>query len=388
MKKRRFAIGTVLFLAGCCEPFTPGSSDAGDDDREVPEDELALDRRPYLGSVSQEGATISFRTNGICSGAARVGPSPEETRLVTDEGKHRRHEIRVDGLAPATTYCYWVEGNGKRLSEPRIFRTAAPPGTPFRFAAFGDSGSGDESQFAVAAAMARAEPDLVIHLGDVIYPAGEAELWDERFFEPYAAMLERIPFYAAIGNHDLMTGNGAPYLDALALPANNPLSTERFYSFDWGDVHFVCLDSNIVGEDCPEEEAQYEWLANDLANATRRWKIAYFHHPLYGCVGSRQSGNEKRRKLLEPLLVEGGVDLVLVGHDHHYVRTKRERGIVHVVSGGGGKSLYDGEPRDHTEVFRKAFHFVRVDVTPDTLEVVAIGAPGEEEIDRFRVEGE
>ena len=119
-----------------------------------------------------------------------------------------------------------------------------------------------------------------------------------------------------------------PYYDIFSFPklaeAGGVASgTEAYYSFDYGNIHFVCLDSDetIRASNGP----MANWLRNDLANNTQDWLIAFFHHPPYS-KGSHNSDTEteliQMRQNFLPILEEHGVDLVLSGHSHAYERSK------------------------------------------------------------------
>src|SRR5690606_119797 len=102
-----------------------------------------------------------------------------------------------------------------------------------------------------------------------------------------------------------------------------PSGTEKYYSFDYGNVHFICLDS--MSSDRSSTGPMATWLREDLESTTQDWVIAFFHHPPYS-KGSHNSDNPtgSDRELLEmregilPILEAGGVDLVLSGHSHSY----------------------------------------------------------------------
>jgi len=115
-----------------------------------------------------------------------------------------------------------------------------------------------------------------------VYPSGEERYYDRRFFVSYGRILKEVPIFPVLGNHDLERGNGAAYLNNFHLPRNDPRGTGRYYSFDWGNAHFVALNSELYHEDSsgnPEE--QKAWLERDLRTTHQPWKNAYFHRPIY-----------------------------------------------------------------------------------------------------------
>jgi 3',5'-cyclic AMP phosphodiesterase CpdA len=131
----------------------------------------------------------------------------------------------------------------------------------------------------------------------------------------------KVAFYAALGNHDDPT-------QRYYKPFN--MDGERFYTFRKGDARFFVLDSNYM------DQPQLKWLEEQLSRSTDRWKIAYFHHPLYSS-GGRHGSEDDLRLLVEPILIKHGVDVVFAGHEHFYERVKPQKGIYYFTQGGSAK---------------------------------------------------
>ncbi len=208
---------------------------------------------------------------------------------------------------------------------------AAAAGT-FRFAALGDMGTGDEKQLAIARLLEEYQQkrpyDTILMLGDNIYESGDPADIPAKFERPYAGLLKRgVNFYATLGNHDVKKGreaqiNYAPF----------HMGGKAYYSFTRGDdlVEFFAIDSTNF------DESQGRWVESALSQSKARWKIAFFHHPLYSSAGKHGS-DMKLRARLEPLLVKYGVAAAFSGHDHTYERTTPQQGVQYFVSGAGGK---------------------------------------------------
>lgn len=173
--------------------------------------------------------------------------------------------------------------------------------------------------------------DLFLMAGDNAYNVGSDDEWQRAAFDPYATVLRNTTLWPVLGNHDIFTLDGAPYLDAMTLPTNGeaggvPSGTEAYYAFDYGNVHFIALDSTHSVDRQPGS-AMLNWLAADLAATLKEWIIAIWHHPPYS-KGSHDSDDpvddlalvEMRENVL-PMLEAGGVDLVLSGHSHSYERS-------------------------------------------------------------------
>ena len=195
-----------------------------------------------------------------------------------------------------------------------------------KFAAIGDNGTGDQPQYDVAGEMnqwhSRFAFDMVIMLGDNLYGSQRAVDFVQKFERPYKPLLDAgVKFYASLGNHDKTSNDTYRLFN---------MNGERYYSYVRNNVRFVVIDSNYL------DPRQLAWLEGTLRDAKERWKIAYFHHPLYSDGGRHGSEVELRVKL-EPLFVKYGVNVVYSGHDHIYERLVPQKGIIYFVAGASGE---------------------------------------------------
>lgn len=309
----------------------------------------ALTRQPYLQSTTPHSTLVAFRTDTSCPSTVRYGPTGTELSATQPAGTQHLHAL--EHLTPGTEYRYEVEACGELLATGKRFRTAPPVGTQrVHFAAVGDAGKGNATQREVAGGMLAARPELSLALGDNAYESGTEEEHQSNLFAPLAELLADVPYFPSPGNHEYVTANAQPYLDNFHLPANNAARTERYYSFDWGFVHFVALDSmcgrGTESADC-SASAQREWLAQDLAASQQPWKVVFFHHPPFSS-GDHGSYAELQ-SAWGPLFEANGVDLVLTGHDHDYERSHPlvngevvpadSGGVTYLVVGSGGAAL-------------------------------------------------
>ena len=273
----------------------------------------------------------------------------------------------LEALEDATVYCYKLENDGGAMTSRTGFKTAPPADSDatIRFLAFGDSGGGTSDQYALQEQMYTVPYDLMIHTGDVAYEDGSLQEYEDNVFGVYGDLFRNIPFFPASGNHDYRTMNAAPFREVFNLPGD-----EKWFSYDWGRIHFVALDTEA------DYTTQAEWLEADLAASTAPWKIIYMHKPMYSS-GSHGSDMGLRNKMA-PIMKRHGVQLVLAGHDHNYERMVPQDGVAYVVTGGGGRGTRSVGSSSFTAFAEDVIHFVQVEVGVDELTLHAIDATGRE----------
>jgi hypothetical protein len=363
-----------------------------------------LVRRPYLQQMTSSRVIVVWATRE--PGTPQVTLTGSSPRTVTGTSRlvpasrnglgfdYYHHEVAVTGLAASTTHSYSAS-LGEAVVASASFRTAPAPGTgTISFIAFGDSGTGSVEQRQLASLMAADTFDLALHAGDIAYGntggTGDAtyRTFNDWFFDIYSAWLPGRPVYTAEGNHDSRpsNGNGIAYLDVFSLPSNGatpayPDHAERYYSFDYGPVHFVALDTEFAFQDVTRRAEQLSWLESDLAGTSQPWKIAFFHRSPYS-AGGEHGSDLAVRAAFGPVLERYGVQLALSAHEHDYERTVPQResaagpGVTYVVSGGGGAPLYAAATADWTAYSATRHHYVRADVSGCTLTLEAVGLDG------------
>jgi hypothetical protein len=374
--------------------------------------------------------SAEFGPTPLCGSVAIVTHAPRTAGKGGDAEQRFNWAAVSSGLALGRKYYYRVRGNGQTLAEG-YFTTRQPRGRKIRFVAFGDNSYGDISDRAIAYHSYRQHPDFVMNCGDNVYESGSDDEYQRYFFPVYnadqagpregAPLLRSVPFYTVIANHDVQgkdangheiadfarTPDALAFYTAMHLPLNGPAApayptpmsgpqptTDRFrmcagdrfprmanYSFDYGDVHFLCIDSNRYID--PNDPALQAWISADLSAASATWKFVVFHHPPFN-VGDEHYQVQHMR-VLAPLLERHGVDFVLSGHEHNYQRARpltfvpagpgrsadvggkdrrvpgtftidrafdgvkntQPAGILYIVTGAGGKHLYDAGYTDN-----------------------------------------
>jgi len=328
-----------------------------------------LERAPYLHQTSPSSTIIVWRTYEASSGEIRVGASPDALDVtVPSPAQARQHEVLVPNLSPGTRYYYAVYGDNELLAGGDLqhyFDTAPPVGTRSKIRAWvvGDSGSAGPVQYAVRDAMLAKvgdyRPQMQLQMGDMAYPDGSDSEFTEHFYTPYASILRNSTLWPTIGNHEGVNSESddqsGPYYEGYVLPTAGevggvPSGTEAYYSFDYGNAHFIVLNSY----DSPREPegAMLQWLTMDLQATDQEWLIAFWHHPPY-TKGTHDSDEEfvhvQMRQWAVPLLEAAGVDMVLGGHSHTYERSYLLNGAYEtpttaagILSATDGRAAGDG----------------------------------------------
>ncbi|GAA4460298.1 hypothetical protein GCM10023093_02690 [Nemorincola caseinilytica] len=342
-----------------------------------------LVRGPYLQMGSDTAFTVRWRTNVACNSKLELGTSTGNYNIVLDDAAMvTEHEMRVRGLSPNTKYYYRFGTSLEVLQgDTTNFCVTAPAsGTSRRvtLAAYGDCGQNSNGYQTGALSAYRAylssiglkAADMMLLVGDNAYNSGTDNEYQTGFFNAYQGnILKNHMLFPAPGNHDYYaSGTGqndknVPYYSIFSMPAAGqcggvPSGTEAYYSYNWGDVHILSLDS--YGREnagttrlYDTAGAQVQWIKADLAANTKKWVIAYWHHPPY-TMGSHTSDGEGElvsiRENFIRILERYGVDMIICGHSHDYERSYLMKGhygneasfnvAAHAVDNSSAK--YDG----------------------------------------------
>jgi predicted phosphodiesterase len=261
-----------------------------------------------------------------------------------------------------------TQPTGQSTIQPTSYPTTPPTNPPpsFTFAVYGDTRTQHDVHRQVVERILVAAPDFALHTGDLVADGSDPGQWDT-FFEIERDLLARTPLFPTLGNHE---GNSPLYFERFDLPGNG-----RWYTFDYGNARFVCLEIDGFADFSPGSE-QYAWLEETLAANTQPWLFVFFHEPPY--TSAEKAGYESSlRQTVVPLFEQYGVDVVFSGHKHDYERNE-VNGITYVVTGGGGAPLYPMQEREPTQAaFAMEYHFVLVRIEGDHLEATVISLDGE-----------
>ncbi|HKV36832.1 MAG TPA: Ig-like domain-containing protein [Pyrinomonadaceae bacterium] len=360
---------------------------------------ITLVRQPYLQQVRGSTAIVVWATRESGSAEVRYWANNQTPQVVnattrvfkqTSTGMafdYYQHEAQLGNLLPATSYNYDIFVNGIDATPSVVdrFNSAIPkePGS-VSFVAFGDSGDGSAEQAQISNLIAKEPFDFALHAGDVAYEDGTYQQFHDFFFAPYSSWLRSRPVYPVIGNHDDRTSFALPYRELFVLPENGASATfpdhkERYYSFDYGPVHFVALDSELAFEDTARRQEQVNWLSADLAATTQPWRVVFFHRPPYssGFHGS----DVALQQAFGPIFEQRRVQLVINGHEHDYERIVPWRvtgpqAVTYIVTGGGGAELREVGQSPFTAVAKTINHYVRFNINGCELTIQAIDLNG------------
>ena len=330
-------------------------------------------RGPYLQSGTPTSTIVRWRTDQATDSYVWYGSSPTDlTQSVTLAGSRIDHELQLTGLSPNTVYYYAIgdaSGQLKGGTAAHYFKTAPPVGTqqPIRAWVLGDAGTANSNQAAVRDAYynatGNAHTDMILMLGDNAYNDGTDAEYQGAVFDMYADALRNTMLWSCPGNHDNYNNGGglnSDYYDIFTFPTAGQAgglasNTEKYFSFDYGNLHIVSLDSH--SESRAIGSPMLTWLENDLAATTQDWIVVIFHHPPYS-KGSHDSDASHEYRMREmrmnvlPICEDYGVDLVMGGHSHAYERSKLINGhygysnsydpAVHDIDGGDGRTDGNG----------------------------------------------
>lgn len=327
-------------------------------------------RGPYLQTGTEHGVIVRWRTDVPTDSRVAYGAGVGAlTSMVDDGALVTEHIVQLDGLVAGTEYFYSVGTSAGALAggdAGHRFRTPPMAGMSesVRIWAIGDSGTGDDNARAVRDAYLGFEGgagDVWLMLGDNAYGFGTEDNYQMMVFDTYPEILQSTVLWPVLGNHDGFTADSETeshgFYDIFSLPRDGQAGgvasgTEAYYSFDYANIHFVCMDSYET--DRSIGSPMLTWLSEDLASTDQTWLIGVWHHPPYskGHNSDVEDWSIEMRERVLPMMEAAGVDLVLNGHSHSYERTALIDGhygfsntldpSTMVIDGGNGQADGDG----------------------------------------------
>ena len=307
-------------------------------------------RGPYLQSMLPTGVKIMWRTDIPSISKIEYGESLDNlSQMISSDSLELDHIMELINLTPSTTYYYKVSAQNALAGgdEWHHFTTAPPFGaiSPFRAWILGDFGAANQDQILVKRSFldysAEHPVDFWMWLGDNTYTSGKDFEYQNTVFSKdygYDSIFRYLPFYPTPGNHDygsvIQGANGVhkgPYFNIVNVFQNGeaggePSNTEKYYSYDYGNVHFISLNSEAVSEVFLTNLNMKNWLIRDLQKNVQPFTVVYWHQCPYS-KGSHNSDAaweifiKAMRENYVPILEEYNVDLVITGHSHVFERS-------------------------------------------------------------------
>ena len=344
----------------------------------------AFEIGPYLQQLTPTGAEIVWQTYEPATTALRFGPAGGPLAVVErDPELRRRHAVPVRGLQPGADYSYQWESDGK-LGKVSTFRTPVAGPDVFSFGVIGDFGIGTPAARANLRRLS-ADPavDLAITTGDNAQIYGTEDEYRRFVLGPLRDLIATKPFWPSVGNHDYY--NLQNYLRFFALP-NGGL----YYSFTYGGVLFLALDSNrfdaqaaalAAGRAARVDRPLQGRLLPPPAVVERARLSRAYAAPAAHALRPDPGARRRRPGAQRPRAELRALQAAALGPP------QPARGIVYVVTGGGGASLngFVTKRRPKWSARRGVFfHRLRVRVEKRVFRGKAIDAAGNTR-DRFRV---
>ena len=316
---------------------------------------------PYLQAVEDNGITIMWETVYPSFGKILYGKNGELNDSVIEEAiPSIMHEVTLSGLNKNREYIYKVIV-GNLSSIEYSFHTKKMKDDPLKFIIYGDTRSFPKVHENIVKMMVNEKPDFVANVGDVVTSGARLNEWIDEHFYPLRHISGNVPTYISIGNHEYGgyrdTRVVPPFEERVHNPVNTTGSNEYFFSFNYGNSHFIFLDPNKAdspyGERISPGSQQYNWFVNDLKKAKENseWIFVFLHQPPYSEAwsGGYYDGEPLLRKEIVPIIEANNVDIVFAGHTHDYERglphppydpeTGSGNNAVYVITGGGGSNL-------------------------------------------------
>ncbi len=337
--------------------------------------------QPYLQFVSRDTVCLMVESDKKDTLFVKYGQGLGYDILVKTafykEVDYRRakfyiHRIFLTGLKPSMEYHYQLlQTKGQPIEG--TFKTPPDTSSILRFAVIADTQANPEIHTNIAKRLNKINPHFVVYAGDLTENGSYSEWMKEFFNKDVSELHARIPFFAALGNHDAYSNDFKAFLQP---PRNG--DGETYGSFDVGKVHFLILNTE---QSLKKGSPQYVFAENDLKNAKPRWKVVIQHRPVYS---PRSSDKQKDFEIIcDSVFVPNRVDFVVAGHVHFYQRSII-KGIQHLILGGGGGNLVNVKEMKGSVMTKSQFHFAVFEVDEQYVFVKIYDTRGEL-IDSFEV---
>jgi len=353
---------------------------------------------------SEADAVIEYRLEG----AEKTQTIGATDKAFTDDGSTTYiHEATLTGLTPNTKYEYRVGYGTDRRSDWYRLETAGA--SVYDVLIYPDSQSGDYSQWEEIvknSALRTPRTALYISMGDLVDNGEHAYQW-RTWLNSIRPLSANVPLATTLGNHEMYTLDWKmrepyAYLNYFAVPPNgNEIFNRRYYSYDFGDVHYVVLDTMLYESNHEDNhdthhpdlyDVQVQWLRQDLTANTKKWIVVLMHRDPFQYAFDRSDANravgfDDEGVLFMPIFDEFNVDLVLSAHLHSYRNRGHVRnferdasGPLYILTGIAGDARRPKWKQHPLDVYvapdRDKNNYMTMTVTPNKLIVKAFLTDG------------
>jgi hypothetical protein len=353
----------------------------------------------WQSDSSEADAVIEYRLDG----AENIQSIGATDKVFTDDGSTTYiHEGTLTGLTPSTKYEYRIGYGDDRRSDWYSLETAGA--SVYDVLIYPDSQSADYSQWeelVKSSALRNPRTALYIGMGDLV-DNGEQDYQWRTWLNSIRPLSANVPLAPTLGNHEMYTldwkmREPRAYLNYFDVPPNgNETFNRRYYSYDFGDVHYVVLDTMLYESNHEDNhdthhpdlyDIEVQWLRQDLAANTKKWTVVLMHRDPFQYAfdrpgASRAAGFDEEGVLFMPIFDEFNVDLVLSAHLHSYRNRGHVRNferdasgplyILTGIAGDAGRPKWKEHPLDvYVAPDREKNNYMTMTVTPNKLIVKA-----------------
>ncbi|NVO03118.1 MAG: metallophosphoesterase family protein [Bacteroidetes bacterium] len=329
---------------------------------------------PYLQAVGKNSVVVMVETDSKIPVTVNFGIGKAINQISTEIiaiDKIRKfkkgyiQKVLLSGLKSNTKYNYQVHHENES-SKVFTFYTAVEGNEEFSFAWMADCRTNIEIHKKIANKIKEANPKFSIYGGDLCFKRNYQSWKNEFFVEEELNLISEVPFFNTVGNHEGWNQRTKAFTKA----PKSASGKEDYYSFDYGQVHFLVLNTQ---KKCSKNSKQYKFAEEDLKNSKANWKIVIFHKPAY--VYSHRKGKEDMKNMSKELFVKNGVNLVFNGDSHFYQHNKVD-GLDHLVIGSAGAPLYSPGNSEYTIKSVREYNYGIIKVQPDSIKVTVFNETG------------
>jgi len=280
-----------------------------------------------------------------------------ENSALGDKITYYIYHATLNNLKPGTTYSYYVQ-IGNTNTPIKKFRTFNSDKTGF--IAYGDTRTNPDTHKKLAQHFKSFSPDFILHTGDLVSHGARYNVWDREFFAPLKDVMDEIPLFPVLGNHDEKSDD---FFNFFVMR-----NKKSFYSFEAGPVFVLALDYHYE----KNSDEQYRFAVKALESTKATWKIVMVHDPMFNFGGHFSHWGHK---YYLPLFHRTGVDIVIAGHSHIYERfypiayqgAENSSPITHITTGGGGAPLTTASSHPSLAAYARTNHFLFFEATTSNI---------------------